>query len=145
MNKRKSVVASDRAIALQNAEFDAVGELLERYRILTLVAVVDDDYPRVRHEYESALRATLQACYDNGRKMPIGLRLCNPLNCPCECNFAAHSDTPAQFQFKVRGHRGAEWFTPCWCHQQVYLGDPKHFVERRIKPERKKPANEQRS
>lgn len=57
-------------IALQNAEFDALEKLAEQYRRLSLTAVVDDDYPYVRHDYESALKALLEACAYNGRFMP---------------------------------------------------------------------------
>lgn len=57
-------------IVYQNAEFDAVERLTEQYRRLTLTPVVDDDYPAVRHDYENALKALLQACAYNGRFMP---------------------------------------------------------------------------
>lgn len=57
-------------MAYQTAEFDAVERLSEQYRRLTLTAVVDDDYPAVRHDYERALKAMLEACAYNGRFMP---------------------------------------------------------------------------
>lgn len=57
-------------IALQNAEFDALEKLAEQYRRLSLTAVVNDDYPSVRHDYEAALKAFLNACAYNGRFMP---------------------------------------------------------------------------
>jgi hypothetical protein len=57
-------------IAYQTAEFDAVEKLAEQYRRLSLTAVVDDDYPAVRHDYENALKALLEACAYNGRFMP---------------------------------------------------------------------------
>ncbi|KKL23776.1 hypothetical protein LCGC14_2422050, partial [marine sediment metagenome] len=44
----------------QTAEFDALDKLVEAYRQLTLIAVVDDDYPEVRHKYESTLRTFLK-------------------------------------------------------------------------------------
>ncbi len=48
-------------IAQQRAEFDACSELAKQMRRLELTAVVDDDYPAVRHDYESALKAFLFA------------------------------------------------------------------------------------
>jgi len=51
----------------QNAEFDAVVALAEQYRRLTCCPVVDDDYPEVRHHYESALSALIKALKINGR------------------------------------------------------------------------------
>lgn len=51
----------------QSAEFDAVGKLCERYRTCTQTAVVDDDYPRVRHYYEGAIQVLITALRDNGR------------------------------------------------------------------------------
>lgn len=54
-------------IDLQNKEFDAVAKLCEQYRRITLTAVVDDDYPEVRHGYESALMTFMEALAANGR------------------------------------------------------------------------------
>jgi hypothetical protein len=51
----------------QSKEFDAVCDLAAAYRLIEMTAVVDDDYPHVRHRYESALRALLAACKANGR------------------------------------------------------------------------------
>lgn len=56
-------------IALQNAEFDAVKELAEQWRRITLTPVVDDDYPEVRHCYEGAIVRVLRAAKANGRAM----------------------------------------------------------------------------
>lgn len=53
----------------QTAEFDALQNLCECWRKLTLTAVVDDDYPEMRHYYEGALRAFLLACRANGRSL----------------------------------------------------------------------------
>lgn len=61
-------MAKDR-IALQNAEFSAMDDLAEQWRRLSLTAVVDDDYPAVRFEYEGALQSFLAACKANGRTM----------------------------------------------------------------------------
>jgi hypothetical protein len=55
-------------IALQNAEFDAVRELAEQYRRVTMTAVVDDDYPSVRADYERAVRMVIDTFRENGRK-----------------------------------------------------------------------------
>lgn len=54
-------------IKTQNAEFDAVGRLGNAYRNLTMTPIVDDDYPEVRHRYESALRGLTDAMKANGR------------------------------------------------------------------------------
>ncbi len=59
-------------IKLQNAEFDALLSLSAAHEALCRTAVVDDDYPEVRHRYEGELRAFLQACADNQRPMPSG-------------------------------------------------------------------------
>jgi hypothetical protein len=53
------------SIETQSAEFDAVAELVKRYRALP--AVVDDDYPEMRHYYESAMRSLIDAIRANGR------------------------------------------------------------------------------
>lgn len=45
----------------QNAEFDALTRLGEKWQALQRVAVVDDDYPEARHGYEAALRDFVQA------------------------------------------------------------------------------------
>jgi hypothetical protein len=57
-------------MSLQNAEFAAVDELLKWYHRLTLTPVVDDDYPEIRHYYESALKHLLAAAKANNRRMP---------------------------------------------------------------------------
>ena len=57
-------------IDLQNKEFDAVEALAKSYTDgIQQTTVVDDDYPSVRHRYESALRTLLAACKANGRTM----------------------------------------------------------------------------
>lgn len=61
-----------KAMDAQSAEFDAMQKLAEAWRSLTLTAVVDDDYPRVRHHYESALGVFLKACKANGRNVNVG-------------------------------------------------------------------------
>jgi hypothetical protein len=58
--------ATDR-IELQNVEFRAARALAEALRIHDTVAVVDDDYPEVRHKYESAVRTLIDAFRGNGR------------------------------------------------------------------------------
>jgi hypothetical protein len=57
----------DRRIRTQTREFDAVAKLCEQYRRVTLTAIVDDDYPGVRAEYDDAVRATIRAFRENGR------------------------------------------------------------------------------
>lgn len=52
------------------AEFDAADELAEQLRRLNLTAVVDDDYPEVRYDYERALTGLLKKMQDNGRFFP---------------------------------------------------------------------------
>lgn len=54
-------------IALQNKEFDAVETLSSKYSSLTMTAVVDDDYPEMRHYYESAVKQLIEAFKANGR------------------------------------------------------------------------------
>lgn len=54
----------------QSAEFDAADALCRAVRAHSLTPVVDDDYPEVRHNYESALRAFLAACAANRRTLP---------------------------------------------------------------------------
>jgi hypothetical protein len=58
--------APDR-IALQNEEFTAARALAEALRIHDTVAVVDDDYPEVRHKYESRVKDLIDAFRKNGR------------------------------------------------------------------------------
>lgn len=53
----------------QGDEFDACNELSKAYIGITSTPIVDDDYPAVRHAYESALRAFLRACQANGRAL----------------------------------------------------------------------------
>lgn len=54
-------------MALMRAEFDAADKLAEQLRRHNMTPVVDDDYPEVRHNYESALAAFLEAMKANGR------------------------------------------------------------------------------
>jgi hypothetical protein len=58
----------DHLLVLQSNEFDRLNALIKAYN--NLPAVVDDDYPRMRHYYENALKTFLQACSDNGRYLP---------------------------------------------------------------------------
>lgn len=51
-------------IETQRAEFDAVAVLAQRYR--QLPQIVDDDYPRARHHYDSALMDLIAALRANG-------------------------------------------------------------------------------
>lgn len=52
-------------LELQGKEFDALGKLVIAYR--NLPAVVDDNYPEMRHYYEGALKTFIEACKANGR------------------------------------------------------------------------------
>ncbi len=54
-------------IAKQNVEFDAVDALAKQWRRIQMTPVVDDDYPEVRHGYESAMRTLIDAIRKNGR------------------------------------------------------------------------------
>lgn len=49
----------------QSDEFDALAKLIKAYN--NLPAVVDDDYPEMRHYYEGALKTFIDACKVNGR------------------------------------------------------------------------------
>jgi hypothetical protein len=51
----------------QKAEFNAADRLATELRRLQMTPIVDDDYPEVRHDYESAVRSFLEACKANGR------------------------------------------------------------------------------
>lgn len=51
----------------QSAEFDAMDDLSKAWRTLTMVAIVDDDYPMVRHRYESCLQTFITKLRENGR------------------------------------------------------------------------------
>jgi hypothetical protein len=55
------------AIDLQNAEFDAAGAVCKALAVVLSVAVVDDEYPEVRHKYDSAVRSFIDALRANGR------------------------------------------------------------------------------
>lgn len=52
-------------IQLQNDEFNALDRLGEAWRRLKQTAVVDDDYPEMRHRYEAALRDFIAALRAN--------------------------------------------------------------------------------
>ncbi|SRR5258706_5329034 len=63
-----TVRAGDR-IDFQNLEFDAVNELALQWRRLQLTAVVDDDYPAVRNDYEVAMSQLARMMKANGRTL----------------------------------------------------------------------------
>jgi hypothetical protein len=50
----------------QLAEFDAAEELMKHYKRIQMTAIVDDDYPEVRHGYDAAARAFVTAALLNG-------------------------------------------------------------------------------
>lgn len=58
-------------IRLQNQEFEALTALARQWERLRLTPVVDDDYPQIRHEYESALRVFVGAYNTNRRVNPM--------------------------------------------------------------------------
>lgn len=62
---------STEAIALQNAEFSALTALAKQWDRLRMTPVVDDDYPRVRHDYEAALKVFVDAYNTNRRERPM--------------------------------------------------------------------------
>lgn len=49
----------------QKDEFNALDNLIKQYQ--SLPAIVDNDYPRCRHYYESAIKTFLEACKNNRR------------------------------------------------------------------------------
>lgn len=51
----------------QSREFDAVEKLSKCYKNIQLTPIVDDDYPEIRHHYESAIYELIQAMKNNGR------------------------------------------------------------------------------
>lgn len=55
---------------LQNAEFDAADEFAKALKLHNSCAVVDDDYPQIRHRYECALAGLVTAMKANGRFSP---------------------------------------------------------------------------
>lgn len=55
---------------LQSAEFAAAEEFAVQLKRHSQTTVVDDDYPSVRHDYESALAALIEAMKRNGRFQP---------------------------------------------------------------------------
>lgn len=66
LEPRKSHVERD-PMATQRAEFDAVDDLLTAYNRIQRTPIVDDDYPEVRHGYETALYTFIMALISNGR------------------------------------------------------------------------------
>lgn len=69
---RKAFNAGMKALDRQNAEFDALTHLAAEWENLKTVAVVDDDYPRARHRYESAMKTFIAALKANGR-LPVSM------------------------------------------------------------------------
>jgi hypothetical protein len=51
----------------QSDEFDAVERLSKCYRNIQMTPIVDDDYPEVRHYYESAIHDLIDKLRANGR------------------------------------------------------------------------------
>ena len=53
----------------QGDEFEAVDRLAQQWKRIQLTPVVDNDYPAVRHDYDSAVQAAIRAFKANGRSM----------------------------------------------------------------------------
>jgi hypothetical protein len=51
----------------QREEFEAAGKLSEQLRRVSQTPIVDDDYPEVRQDYESALASLIDKMKANGR------------------------------------------------------------------------------
>lgn len=54
-------------IEQQNREFNTLDKLIIAWNRLKQTAVVEDDYPEMRHYYEAAIKDFLIACKENGR------------------------------------------------------------------------------
>ena len=52
---------------LQSDEFEAAGKFADATHDVLATPVVDDDYPRVRHQYEGALRELISSLKANMR------------------------------------------------------------------------------
>lgn len=88
----------------QNREFDALTELAKRWDTLQRVAVVDDDYPQVRRQYEGAMRDFLAAIEANGR-----LRGLMSFDRFSEAN-KARCESSQGFKHPLNGWSLSDWF-----------------------------------
>lgn len=88
----------------QNREFTALTELAKRWSTLQQVAVVDDDYPEVRHRYEGAMTDFLAAIEANGR-----LRGMMTFRRFSEAN-RARCESPQGFKHPIDGWSLSDWF-----------------------------------
>lgn len=70
-DKKEPQAMCKRTVETQSAEFDAAAEFAKQVRRLELTAIVDDDYPAIRHDYEGALRSLIVALHFNGREWPF--------------------------------------------------------------------------
>lgn len=57
---------TDDKMIKQREEFDAAQKFIEAAQRLFATAIVDDDYPEMRHYYRSALRRLIDAAIANG-------------------------------------------------------------------------------
>ncbi len=57
----------DNRYETQRKEFDAADNFSKNLKRLFQTPIVDDDYPEVRHEFESSLANLVRAMKDNGR------------------------------------------------------------------------------
>jgi NTP pyrophosphatase (non-canonical NTP hydrolase) len=91
----------------QNREFAALTELSKRWGSLQRVAVVDDDYPEVRHNYEGALKDFVRAIGENGRLAAV-----SPLTF---VRFSAANrdrcQSPLGFNHPLSGWSSSDWMT----------------------------------
>jgi hypothetical protein len=56
----------------QSQEFESMEELAEQWRKLQMTAIVDDDYPEIRDQWELALAHFLRAVFENrGREFVL--------------------------------------------------------------------------
>lgn len=103
-------------IDLQNAEFDAVSDLSEAYRRITLTPIVDDDYPMIRGGYENEVRKTIDAFFRNGRfsylpptKTPLSFekfRVANVARCTKWHPAGINSWSPSDWLTAIAGELG---------------------------------------
>jgi hypothetical protein len=75
---------------LQSREFETLDEVVRALK--NLPAVVDDDYPEMRHKYDSALTTFLEACKANGRFERLRKQ--------------EKPSKPSQTELEARGYRG---------------------------------------
>lgn len=107
------------SIETQGAEFDAAAEFAHQVRRISLIPVVNDGYPAVRQDYESALRVLLRVCKENGRHFPDRPRS-DLLTSLCDSVLVELSDACANWPPFNSAHEGyavlLEEMTELWEH-----------------------------